>query len=65
VAYDVSNPAAPVFNAYVNERDFTQAAAPDAGPEVLASVPASANSTGRPLLLVANEISGTVSIFQL
>jgi len=65
VAYDVSDPAAPVFNDYVNERDFTQAAAPDAGPEVLASVPASANSSGRPLLLVANEISGTVSIFQL
>ncbi len=65
VAYDVSDPAAPVFNDYVNERDFTVAAGPDAGPEVLASVPASANSTGRPLLLVANEISGTVSIFQL
>jgi len=65
VAYDVSDPAVPVFNDYVNERDFSVAAGPDAGPEVLSSIPASANSTGRPLLLVANEISGTVAIYQL
>ncbi len=65
MAYDVSDPAAPEFNAYVNERDFSQAAAPDAGPEVLASVPADQNATGRPLLLVAHEITGTIAIYQL
>lgn len=65
MAYDVSDPTAPEFNAYVNERDFSQAAAPDSGPEVLASVPADQNPTGRPLLLVANEVSGTVAIYRL
>jgi len=65
VTYDVSDPTAPVFNAYVNQRDFSQAAAPDSGPEVLSSVPADQNATGRPLLLVANEITGTIAIYQL
>lgn len=65
MVYDVSDPAAPVFNSYVNERDFTQLAAPDAGPEVLSSVPAKENSTKHPLLLVAHEISGTVAIYRL
>lgn len=65
MAYDVSDPEAPVFNAYVNDRDFTQAAAPDAGPEVLSSVPAWENPTGRPLLLVAHEVTGTVAIYRL
>jgi hypothetical protein len=65
MAYDVSDPEAPVFNAYVNDRDFSQPAAPDAGPEVLASVPAWENPTGRPLLLVAHEVTGTVAIYRL
>ncbi len=65
VAYDVSDPSAPQFDAYVNQRDFSQAAAPDSGPEVLASVPAGQNATGRPLLLVANEITGTVLVYRL
>jgi hypothetical protein len=65
MAYDVSDPEAPVFNSYVNDRDFSQAAAPDAAPEVLASVPAWENPTRRPLLLVAHEVTGTVAIYEL
>lgn len=65
VVYDMADPTAPVFNAYVSERDFSIPAGPDSGPEAMGSVPASENPTGRPLLLVAHEISGTVAIYQL
>lgn len=63
--YDMADPTAPVFNDYVSERDFTVAAGPDSGPEAMGSVPASENPTGRPLLLVAHEISGTVAVYRL
>ena len=67
-AYDVSDPAAPRFNSYVNPRNFSLAATDpnnDSGPEVLASVPGSATPSGRPYLLVANEITGSVNVYQL
>jgi DNA-binding beta-propeller fold protein YncE len=69
IAYDISVPAAPVFQQYVNTRDFsgdTQAGtAGDLGPEGLEFVPAAASPTGKPLLIVANEISGSVVIFEI
>lgn len=67
VVFDVSDPAAPVFVTYVNNRDFSgdpeAGTAGDLGPEGVAFVSAEDSPTGMPLLLVANEISGTVTIF--
>jgi hypothetical protein len=66
LAYDVSDPSAPVFAGYANNRNFaaTEALqAGDLGPEGLAFVPAIDSPTGEALVLVANEISGTVSIY--
>jgi DNA-binding beta-propeller fold protein YncE len=65
VVYDVTDPRLPQFVQYVNNRDFSQSAGPDSGPEVVRFVPANASLTGRPLILVANEISGTVTIFEV
>jgi hypothetical protein len=65
--YDVSTPAAPQVFQYINNRDFTAPAGSDAagdlGPEGVTFIPAVQSPTGGPLLAVANEISGTVTLY--
>ena len=41
------------------------AAGPDSGPEGMAFVKGSKSPTGKPMLLVGNEVSGTVQVFGL
>jgi hypothetical protein len=69
MVYDVTDPAQSQFVQYVNNRDFTQdietAAAGDSGPEVVQFAAASASPTGKPMLLVANEISGTTTVYDI
>lgn len=69
VTFDLSNPAAPALVDYINPRDFTAAAdspaAGDLGPEGLLFIPATDSPTGNPLLVVANEVSGSTSIFSV
>lgn len=69
MVYDISDPAAARFVQYLNPRDFTGNApdgtAGDLGPEGLEFVPATHSPTGRPLLIVAHEVSGSVAIFQV
>jgi len=64
MAYDVTNPYAPVFAAYANTRklDVLQG---DLGPEGIEFVDADASPNGRPLVLVGNETSKTVAVFQV
>jgi hypothetical protein len=54
---------------YVNTRDFTgdpaAGTAGDLGPEGLAFVPAHQSPTGRPMLAVGFEISGTTTLFDV
>jgi hypothetical protein len=48
----------------VNERTFGgPTVGPDSGPEVISVVPAGQSPTGAPLVVVANEITGTVGIY--
>ncbi len=67
MVYDVTVPFAPRFATYVNNRDFsaatTSAAAGDLGPEGLLFIPAASSPNGSNLLVVANEISGTTTIY--
>jgi len=66
--YDISNPASPVFYDYINTRDFsksTLAEMGDLGPEGLCSVEAADSPTKRPLIFVANEVSGTIAVFEI
>ncbi|MDT0166507.1 choice-of-anchor I family protein [Actinotalea sp. AC32] len=73
VVFDITVPQESRFVTYVNNRDFTVsveddgvaslAAAGDLGPEGLTFVPASASPTRTPLLAVANEVSGTTTLF--
>ncbi|QNT68884.1 choice-of-anchor I family protein [Defluviicoccus vanus] len=67
VAYNIDNPLAPTFVQYINNRDFAGDAekgiAGDLGPEGVEFVPAGHSPTGTPLLIVANEVSGSTSIY--
>jgi 2',3'-cyclic-nucleotide 2'-phosphodiesterase/3'-nucleotidase/5'-nucleotidase len=65
--YDVSEPAAPVFVEYVNTRDFAAMAeeAGDLAPEGIAFVSAEESPTGVALLIVANEFSGTTTVYEV
>ncbi|MFD0676438.1 MULTISPECIES: choice-of-anchor I family protein [unclassified Paenibacillus] len=64
MTYDVTDPAHPVFFNYINTRDFTNVLS-DSAPEGIEFIPATASPTGLPLVLVANEVGGTVAILQL
>lgn len=69
VVYDVTHPRAPRFIQYINPRDFSgdpeADTAGDLGPEGLAFVPANQSPTGVPLLVVGNEVSGSISVYQI
>lgn len=69
MVYDVTNPFAPRFVEYVNNRNFTgdpeAGTAGDLGPEGLLFIPRFASPTLRPLLVTANEISGTTTIYEV
>ncbi len=66
--YDVSDPANPRFVGYDNNRDFTAdpetPKAGDLGPEGLAFIAPDDSPNGEPLLVVANEVSGSTTLFR-
>jgi hypothetical protein len=70
IAYDITDPYAPLFVDYANNRNFsvdpaTVPAAGDLGPEGLLFIDAKDSPTNAPLLVVANEVSGTVTLYRL
>ncbi len=62
MTYNISNPENAQFANYVNSRDFSQAIAGDVGPEGIEFIAPDLSPTGRPLVLVGTEVSGTVSV---
>ncbi|RBP38515.1 hypothetical protein DES53_11133 [Roseimicrobium gellanilyticum] len=69
MVYDITSPTAPEFVQYADNRDFTQApntpAAGDLGPEGLFFISEENSPNGKPLLLVANEVSGTTTVYEI
>ncbi len=75
LVYDITDPENVRFRHYLNNRDFTvptrladgstNPAAGDLGPEGLTFVGAADSPTGKPLLIVGNEVSGTTTLYQL
>ena len=59
MVYNVSDPAAPQFNLY------EPSGVGDLAPEGLAFVSSDQSPNGQPLLLVSNEDSGTVAVYQI
>lgn len=71
VVYDVTDPARPRFVTYTNNRNFAVsgssdlAGAGDLGPEGLTFIPGGESPTGRPLVAVGNEVSGSTTLFDV
>jgi hypothetical protein len=58
-AYDLSDPDSPLFSGHANTRPA------DLGPEGVAFVPSGDSPSGAPLVLIANEISGTLNVLEV
>lgn len=65
MVYDISNPTAPVFNQYIHNMDTTTEEMTDIAPEGLVFVPANESHTGKSMLIVSNEVSGTTTIYEI
>lgn len=69
MVYDISNPSAPEFVEYINNRDFTlpetNPATGDLGPEDIKFIDASESPDGNSYIVLSNEVSGTISIFEV
>ncbi len=69
MVYDITNAQNPDFVQYINNRNFSgnpaAGTAGDLGPEGLTFIPASQSPTGKNMLAVANEVSGTTTLYQI
>jgi DNA-binding beta-propeller fold protein YncE len=68
MVYDISNPESPAFYDYINTRDFSKSALAemgDLGPEGICAVAAANSPSRKPLIFVANEVSGTIAVFEM
>lgn len=74
MTYDITDPLNPVFVDYTNNRDFTaettiddktNPAVKDLAPEGLLFISAANSPNGKPLLVAANEVSGTTTLFSI
>lgn len=71
MVYDLTQPTVPTFVTYTNNRDFSVsgstdlAAAGDLGPEGLTFIDRDDSPSGRPLVAVGNEVSGTTTLFDI
>lgn len=65
MVYDVTDPADAEYVNYINTRNYDTDIAGDVAPEGMAFVSANDSPTGEALLLVANEVSGTMPVYEL
>lgn len=73
MVYNITNPESPLFVQYLNNRDFSVTSqvdvenglAGDLGPEGFVFIAAKDSPSGKPLLAVGNEISGSTTIYTI
>lgn len=66
MVYDVTNPQGPVFVQYVFKNNLDNSTTgDDVSPEGLVFIPGADSPSGKPLLVVSNEVSGTVTIYEI
>ncbi len=63
MTYDISNPANASFQKYVNNRTLGEDEGGDLGPEGIIYVPTEDSPNGSGLVIMANEVSSTISIY--
>jgi hypothetical protein len=62
VSYDISNPSKPVFVSYSNNRTIPTVGG-DLGPEGIIYIPAEKSPIDSGLVVIANEVSATISVY--
>jgi hypothetical protein len=66
MVFNINDPAAPVLEAYANNRNLTGATTTgDLGPEGIVFISAADSPSGQPLLLLANEVSSTIAVYSI
>lgn len=71
MVYNITNPQSAQFVQYINPRDFSVDAEADIetvgdlGPESIVFIAAEDSPSGEPLLLVSNEVSGTLAVYSV
>ncbi|KKK83370.1 hypothetical protein LCGC14_2794070, partial [marine sediment metagenome] len=67
MVYDVTDPTAPVFEGYFNNRDTEpgEEVTGDLAPEGIIYVKPEDNATEKGLIVIANEVSATISVYTL
>ena len=65
MVYDITDPDETEFVNYINSREFDADIRGDVSPEGLCFIPAAKSSTGKPMLLAACEVSGTLAVYEL
>lgn len=67
MVYDITNPMMPEYVTYVNNRDMDADIenAGDLAPECVVFIPAADSPNDKNLVVVSNEVSGTVSIYEI
>lgn len=63
--YDITDPQNAAFKNYFNSRDYSADIKDDVSPEGLTFVAADKNGSGVPVLVISNEVSGTVSVMAM
>jgi hypothetical protein len=64
MVFNISNPVAPIYVGYYNNRSTT-VSGPDLGTEGIITIPAEISPNGHALVILANEVSSTLSIYQI
>ncbi len=72
MVYDITDPAAPVFEEYANDRNFDTSLDPstgddigDLGPEGIEFISAEDSPIDEPMIAVSNEVSGTTTLYRV
>ncbi len=70
--YNITIPTAPYFVQYINTRNFSVtpsqanlASVGDLGPEGIVFIPRNESPNGKDMIMLSNEVSGTVALFQI
>lgn len=64
VVFDVTNPTEPQFVTYANNR-FSDSIGPDLGAEGIYFIADTISPNGKNMILLANEVSSTITVFQI